>query len=228
MNLPDYGPGVEFLAGSDGLAVKYLELVQAFGETDVIVLSPFKGKEDGVHDLNARLRVACGLNDPRPGRDEIVMCARNAARDDDDEGPRGLRLLNGMRLTVAASDYSTYLALCRVGSNETATVPYKPHAHGPAEHIVWGRAATVHKFQGSEAAAVIVVIPPNALKLVEKEPLIFDAANFYTAVSRAKKRVVIMGALDQLPALMKHGTRKRITTLEGKLALGPDRGFAHG
>ena len=88
---------------------------------------------------------------------------------------------------------------------------------GRLKPIVWGRAATVHKYQGSEAAAVIVVIPPDALRLVEKEPHIFDEANFYTGVSRAKKRVVIMGALDQLPALLKHGTRKRITTLERAL-----------
>ena len=104
------------------------------------------------------------------------------------------------------------LALRHASSGETMTVPYRPHAHGPAETIVWGRAATVHKYQGSEAAAVIVVIPPDALRLIEKEPHIFDEANFYTGVSRAKKRVVIMGALHQLPALMKHGTRKRITT----------------
>ena len=94
------------------------------------------------------------------------------------------------------------------------TVPYKPHAHGPSETIVWGRVATVHKFQGSEAAAVIMVIPPDALRLIEKEPHIFDVANFYTGVSRAKKIVAIMGALDQLPVLMKLGTRRRMTTLE--------------
>ncbi len=118
-----------------------------------------------------------------------------------------------MRLVVTKFD-GEWITFQRVSSGETATVPYKPHSQGPAETIVWGRAATVHKFQGSEAAAVIVVIPPNALRLIEKEPHIFDVANFYTGVSRAKKRVVIMGALDQLPALMKHGTRRRITTLE--------------
>ena len=128
----------------------------------------------------------------------------------------GFRLLNGMRLMVMGFDGKS-LVLRHVSSGETKNVPYRPHLRGPAESIVWGRAATVHKYQGSEAAAVIVVIPPYALHLVEKEPHIFDEANFYTGVSRAKKRVVIMGALDQLPALLKHGTRKRITTLERAL-----------
>ena len=184
-----------------------------YGEDNVAVLSPFKGEEHGVHALNASLRAVLGAASPQPRVGEIVMCVENWPAHD--EGG-GLRLLNGMRLVVTEFD-GKWITLRRVSSGETAEVLYEPHQHGPAETIVWGRAATVHKYQGSEAEAVIMVIPPGALRLIEKEPHIFDAANFYTGVSRAKKRVVIMGALDQLPSLMKHGTRRRITTLEQTL-----------
>jgi hypothetical protein len=175
------------------------------------VLSPFKSDDFGVHALNARLRAALGFDTVAPRVGEVVMCIENGAGDGD-----GFRLLNGMRLMVVDFDRKS-LVLHHISSGETKSVPYRPHAHGPAETIVWGRAATVHKYQGSEAAAVIMVIPPDALRLIEKEPHIFDAANFYTGVSRAKKRVAIMGALDQLPALLKLGTRRRITTLERAL-----------
>ncbi len=209
---PDFGDGVEFLSGNQGrteaICAKYSALAAIYGEVNVAVLSPFKGEEYGVNVLNAQLRAALGFDTLAPRVGEVLMCVRNAQR-----GGGRLRLLNGMRLVVTKFD-GDWITFQRVSSGETATVPYKPHSHGPAETIVWGRAATVHKFQGSEAAAVIVVIPPNALRLIEKEPHIFDVANFYTGVSRAKRRVVIMGALDQLPALMKHGTRRRITTLE--------------
>ncbi len=212
-----FGEGVEFLDGDKGGAAaivsKYLELAGIYGEDNVAVLSPFKGEEHGVHALNASLRAALGATSPQPRVGEILMCVENWPAHD--EGG-GLRLLNGMRLIVTAFD-GKQITLRRVSSDETAEVLYEPHQHGPAETIVWGRAATVHKYQGSEAEAVIMVIPPGALRLIEKEPHIFDAANYYTGVSRAKKRVAIMGALDQLPALMKHGTRRRITTLERTL-----------
>jgi hypothetical protein len=212
-----FGEGVEFLDGNKGGAAaivsKYLELAGIYGEDNVAVLSPFKGEEHGVHALNASLRAALGATSPQPRVGEILMCVENWPAHD--EGG-GLRLLNGMRLVVMAFD-GKQITLRRVSSGETAEVLYEPHQHGPAETIVWGRAATVHKYQGSEAEAVIMVIPPGALRLIEKEPHVFDAANFYTGVSRAKKRIVIMGALDQLPALMKHGTRRRITTLERTL-----------
>jgi AAA domain/UvrD-like helicase C-terminal domain len=212
-----FGEGVEFLDGVMGGAAaivsKYLELASIYGEDNVAVLSPFKGEEHGVHALNASLRAALGATSPHPRVGEILMCVENWSADD---GGDGLRLLNGMRLVVTEFD-GKWITFRRVSSGETATVPYRPHPYGPAETLVWGRAATVHKYQGSEAEAVIMVIPPGALRLIEKEPHIFDASNFYTGVSRAKKRVVIMGALDQLSALMKHGTRRRITTLERTL-----------
>jgi exodeoxyribonuclease V alpha subunit len=212
---PDFGDGVEFLSGdrgdADAICAKYRELAGLFGEPDTAVLSPFKSDDFGVHALNARLRAALGFDTAAPRVGEIAMCIENADANGD-----GFRLLNGMRLMVEDFDGKS-LVLRHVSSGETKNVCYRPHQHGPAETIVWGRVATVHKYQGSEAAAVIMVIPPDALRLVEKEPHIFDTANFYTGVSRAKKRVVIMGALDQLPALLRLGTRRRITTLERAL-----------
>jgi exodeoxyribonuclease V alpha subunit len=216
LEFPNFGEGVEFLSGdqggADAILAKYLELASVYGEADTVVLSPFKSEQFGVHALNLQLRAALGFNTPAPRPGEIVMCVANASAGGGDR----FRLLNGMRLAVTAFD-GKWVALRHLSSGETVTLPYKPHAHGPSETIVWGRAATVHKFQGSEAAAVIMVIPPDALRLIEKEPHIFDAANFYTAVSRAKKIVAVMGALDQLPTLMKLGTRRRITTLERAL-----------
>jgi hypothetical protein len=213
VDFPNFGEDVEFLSGDKGTAqavlAKYLEFAGVHGEADTVVLSPFKSEQFGVHALNAQLRGALGFHTPTPRIGEIVMCVENAPTGGDDR----FRLLNGMRLAVSAFD-GKWVSLRHISSGETVTVPYKPHAYGPSETIVWGRVATVHKFQGSEAAAVIMVIPPDALRLIEKEPHIFDVANFYTGVSRAKKIVAVMGELDQLPTLMKLGTRRRITTLE--------------
>ena len=211
------------------VAEKYLEFAREFGETKVIALSPFKARDDGlgVHDINTALRLKLGFDGPAPRVGEILMCTKNdpstlrQARGSGREpgapstsSGQAFRLLNGMRLVVEHFD-GKRIALRHAEGDDRTTVDYAPHARGPAFSIVWGRAATVHKYQGSEAAAVVVVIPAGAVKIVGGEPLIFDVANFYTAVSRAKKRVAIMGALDQLPALFKASSRQRITALQG-------------
>jgi exodeoxyribonuclease V alpha subunit len=52
-----------------------------------------------------------------------------------------------------------------------------------------GWVVTVHKAQGSEAATAIVILPPEAHPLASRELL-------YTAVTRARERVVIVGDAD--------------------------------
>jgi exodeoxyribonuclease V alpha subunit len=47
-------------------------------------------------------------------------------------------------------------------------------------------AVTVHKSQGSEYGTVVVVLPPPASPLATRELL-------YTAITRARRRVVIVG-----------------------------------
>jgi ATP-dependent exoDNAse (exonuclease V) alpha subunit len=147
---PKFGEGVEFLSGDQGsvdaILAKYLELASVHGEADIVVLSPFKSEQFGVHALNAQLCGTLGFHTPTPRIGEIVMCVENALT----AGADRFRLLNGMRLAVTKFD-GKWVALRHISSGETVTVPYKPHAQGPSETIVWGRAATVPKFQGSEA-----------------------------------------------------------------------------
>jgi exodeoxyribonuclease V alpha subunit len=62
-------------------------------------------------------------------------------------------------------------------------------------------ATTVHKAQGSEFDAVAVVMPERSLPLVTRELL-------YTAVSRARKSVVLVGRIEMVRAAIAHqGTR---------------------
>jgi exodeoxyribonuclease V alpha subunit len=65
----------------------------------------------------------------------------------------------------------------------------------------FGFALTVHKSQGSEFDEVLLILPDLACPLLTRELL-------YTAVSRARKGVVLCGAPDQL--------RTGITTVESR------------
>lgn len=72
-------------------------------------------------------------------------------------------------------------------------------------------AMTVHKSQGSEYATVVLLLPASLSPLLSRELV-------YTAITRAKKRVIIVGARDILnqavttPNRRASGLRERLTT----------------
>lgn len=54
-------------------------------------------------------------------------------------------------------------------------------------------AMTIHKSQGSQAAEVTVLLPPEDSRLLTREL-------FYTAVTRARQKVRVVGTADQVRA----------------------------
>ena len=71
-------------------------------------------------------------------------------------------------------------------------------------------AITVHKSQGSEYDTVVVVLPPVDSPLVSRELV-------YTAVTRAKKRVVTIGTTEAMTACL-DTPAQRMTGLADALA----------
>lgn len=72
-------------------------------------------------------------------------------------------------------------------------------------------AMTVHKSQGSEARAVTVVLPPEESRLLTREL-------FYTAVTRARERVTIVGTEESLRAAVARQVQ-RASGLADRLAV---------
>ena len=72
-------------------------------------------------------------------------------------------------------------------------------------------ALTVHKSQGSEFEEVLIVLPDKHSELVSRELL-------YTAVTRAKKKVIIAGNREVLKKSIEN-SNKRISGLTGKLCI---------
>ena len=71
-------------------------------------------------------------------------------------------------------------------------------------------AMTIHKSQGSQAGEVVVLLPPQDSRLLTREL-------FYTALTRARDKVVVVGseadvraAIDRR-ALRATGLRQRLT-----------------
>ncbi|MCY7396822.1 MAG: exodeoxyribonuclease V subunit alpha [Nocardioides sp.] len=103
-----------------------------------------------------------------------------------------VRTHEGLRAYVATTGEPVPLATSRLGQAETM------------------HAMTIHKSQGSQASDVVVVLPPPESRLLTREL-------FYTAITRARERVVVVGSEADIRAAI--GRRAvRATGLRHRLA----------
>ena len=77
------------------------------------------------------------------------------------------------------------------------------------EDVATVHALTIHKSQGSEYDHAIVVLPEARSRLLTRELL-------YTGVTRAAKRVTVIGSREVIEAAIKRPVR-RATGLAGRL-----------
>ena len=99
----------------------------------------------------------------------------------------GLKLYNGdTGVTVAAPDGLRVA----VGHPSFGTLSFTP---GRLAEVETMHAMTIHKSQGSQAEEVTVLLPPEDSRLLTREL-------FYTAVTRAQRRVRVVGSEAELRA----------------------------
>jgi len=200
--------------GSAEAAHRVLQLVtasipQRFGVTpgEVQVVTPVHRGPAGTVALNAALKAA--LN-PGPGQyggfdvgDRVVATANHLEFGGGDEVGRGFA--NGeVGIVVGAGERSALTVAFAGGQVEVPATALGDLVHG------W--AITVHRAQGSEWAAVVVAVPPEAGGLLAR-PLV------YTAFTRARRHLSVVNAAG--PALARAvaqvGARPRVTRLAGLL-----------
>ena len=99
-------------------------------------------------------------------------------------------------LADAAGELRVFFADADADSGFRAIAPARLPAHETAF------AMTVHKAQGSEFDAVLVLLPQRRSRVVTRELL-------YTAVTRARRRVLLCGGEDVLAAAIASPTRRR-------------------
>lgn len=160
------------------------------------VLCVTRGYETGAEQVNARLH---------------ALAATEARQ------PAAIPLLVGEPVMMLHNDYDR-----RLFNGDTGVVLFAPHADGPrpraffrgdlggyrsfALETLAGRldlcyATTVHKAQGSEFDAVALVLPENDGPLLTRELL-------YTAVTRSRRSVVVVGARALVRRATERGVRR--------------------
>ena len=183
---------VEDRAAIAGIVVeKYKEAAERFGGVgSVLALAPMYEGSDGVKALNEALRAT--MNPAEEGKqeqaiggklwriDDKVMVVKNNYDLEVFNGDVGL--IVGFSIKPPRGIHVQIAGGGRVSFNEE---------DGDTEHLVLAYACTVHRGQGGEAPAVIMVMSIGH-KFFAQRNLI------YTGITRAKKRLILVGQEDAI------------------------------
>ena len=188
---------------------------------DIQVLSPTKKAGAGVKQLNALLQAA--LNPPQRGKPEIQY-GETAFRTGDkvmhiknnyqlawkaDDGTEGAGVFNGDVGFVSHVDTQDRLVTVRYDDERTVEYDYQQ-----LEELDLAYCLSVHKSQGSEFPCVVMPV-------VGGPPRLLTRNLFYTALTRARKLVVLVGKEEAIAAMVKNDhIAARYTTLLQRLREG--------
>jgi exodeoxyribonuclease V alpha subunit len=174
---------------------------------DIQVLPPMHGGVIGVSSLNAKLQEA--LNPAGPGKVEKMFGSRLYR-----EGDRIIcihndydrQVFNGDGGWIERLDLENQEAIIRLDDDRRVTWGFSD-----LDDLMIAYAVTVHKSQGSEYRAVIIPLHTTHYLMLQRNLL-------YTAVTRAKELVVIVGSWRALAiALKSDRVARRYTSLAQRL-----------
>lgn len=212
--LPEFGSkDFQFreIADSESVARAIVDLCQAeliqegFDSwRDVQVLSPMHRQACGVENLNRLLQAA--LNPPEDGK-EYIQSVNQVLR----EGDKVMQIRNNYTKRVFNGDIGYILAIA--DGKILVRYPEDDIVYEKGEHdeLTLAYAMSVHKSQGSEYPVVIMPLTPGHHIMLQRNLL-------YTAVTRAKERVILLGTKAALTtAVMSDRTRRRYSLLAERL-----------
>ena len=192
------------------LVVEQLPKKFGLNVQDITVLSPVNQGNLGINALNKRLQqriipqlagmpsVKLGELEFRPG-DRVIQRVNNYSLH-----PNGV--FNGDQGTIVGIDSAARSLIVRLWDGREIT-----YQAGNLDELDLAYALTIHRSQGSEVPAIVLV-------LHDSHYIMLDRQLTYTAVTRAKKLLIIVGSKRALATAVKHNrSRKRYTDLAGKI-----------
>ena len=213
----------DIIAEIKELILKNLPPYLNLAPQDIQVLTPMKKNEVGVEKLNERLQEF--VNPAGAGKaevagndvifrmgDKVMQIKNNYKLDWKIYGKNGYVLDEGVGVFNGdmgiISDINHYDEELTVLFDDGRTVVYGFNGLNELEHAF---AVTIHKSQGSEYPVVIIPLLSGPPKLLNRNLI-------YTAITRAKRMVVIVGNLNLVNQMIDNEEeQKRYTTLSVRL-----------
>lgn len=171
---------------------------------DVQILSPMHRFLCGVENLNLVLQEQ--LN-PKKNQDELKYSSQTFR-----VGDKVMHIRNNYQKNVFNGD----IGFIQDINNEKLTVDYFDHIvtyeKNELNELTLAYASSVHKSQGSEYKVVIIPLSTSHYIMLQRNLL-------YTAITRAKQKVIIIGSKKALmTSIQSNRTQKRYTLLAERLA----------
>jgi exodeoxyribonuclease V alpha subunit len=171
---------------------------------DVQILSPMHRFLCGVENLNLMLQEQ--LN-PKKNQDELKYSSQTFR-----VGDKVMHIRNNYQKNVFNGD----IGFIQDINNEKLTVDYFDHIvtyeKNELNELTLAYTSSVHKSQGSEYKVVIIPLSTSHYIMLQRNLL-------YTAITRAKQKVIIIGSKKALmTAVQSNRTQKRYTLLAERLA----------
>jgi exodeoxyribonuclease V alpha subunit len=206
-----------FLAEEDQQAVvrRVVHLVgeglerDGFRPQDIQVLTPMNKQALGTIQLNAVLQSA--LNPPRPGARELKR-GEKVIR----EGDRVVQTVNNYAKDVFNGDVGTVLSVEPAAGKAKVQFYDNTASYGSDEldELELAYALTVHKAQGSEYPAVVMICHTSQYVMLQRNLL-------YTGLTRAQKKCVFVGNRPAIwTAVRNNRIARRYTRLRERLVDG--------
>lgn len=173
---------------------------------DIQVLTPMHRGVIGAAQLNAALQEA--LNPARGGVGEVMRGGRVFR-----EGDRAMQIRNNYDKEIYNGDIGRIARIDLEEQEVVVRVDGRPVTYDFSEldELVLAYAATVHKSQGSEYPAVILPIHTTHYPMLQRNLV-------YTAVTRAKRLLVLVGTKKALAVAVKNdATLRRYSRLADRL-----------
>ena len=174
--------------------------------SDIQVLSPMKNAATGVIELNALLQQS--LNPPRPGEPVIERTPHTLRI-----GDKVMQTSNNYDLNVYNGDIGFIRGIDK--QNDRIDVDFDGrhvfYKREQTESLTLAYSLTVHKSQGAEFPCVIIPLTTQHFKMLERNL-------FYTAVTRGRKLVIVIGQREALELAVKcRNATKRYTGLAWRM-----------
>ena len=168
------------------------------------VLVPMYKGENGIDSINALMQDI--FNKGTDSKNEIVI--RNTLFREQD---KVIQLVNDVDNNIYNGDIG-YISRIINSKNPIVEINYNgnivSYTKNKFEEFSLAYAISVHKSQGSEYDNVILVLPKSMKRMLYNKLI-------YTAVTRAKKSLIIVGSLDSLNYSIKENTSEnRLTSLK--------------
>ena len=210
----EYGPDFEFYDSTDMsvsaeiIGSLYLQETARCGVDNVVLLSPYRQKtETGANALNQRLQGK--VNPPTDGKMDAVHGQRRFRTGDKVMQIKNCEDINNGDVGYITSITGTQTeSVVRIDFGDGRLVDYE---NADLDMLDLGYACTVHKSKGSEYKSVIINLQ-CAPSVMLVRPLI------YTAITRAKEKVLIVGERRALcTAIRRIDTEQRGTKLAQRI-----------